>query len=245
MEKLPSEQRVATLNIRHGGKKYEGAITSRLLGYDADILIVTEFRANDVGERLIGRLRHEGYETSHPGSSPSRNAVLVASRHPIRRSWALDDALDAERLWCVDIGGAVICGVLFPNKEQKQPYWHSVIAAARRGGVDLFIGDFNTGNNALDKDPQGAPFINADMPRRLVDCGYVDVWRSGHPGVREYTWYSHTKNGFRLDHAFAVPALADRVTASAFDHEPRLRGETDHSALLFSIAGDAVTSTAR
>ena len=84
MEKLPSKQRVATLNIRHGGKKYEGVITSRLLGYDADKLIVAEFRANDVGERLIGRLRHEGYETSHPGSLPSRNAVLVGIFHLLR-----------------------------------------------------------------------------------------------------------------------------------------------------------------
>jgi exodeoxyribonuclease-3 len=245
MEKLPGIQRVATLNIRHGGKKHEGALNSRLLGYDADLLIVTEFRANDVGERLIGQLHRAGYETSHPGSAPDRNAVLVASRRSIARSWALDETLDAERLWCVDIGGTVICGVLFPNKEEKQPYWHSVIAAARRGGVDLFIGDFNTGNNALDKDPKGAPFINADMPRRLVGCGYVDVWRSRHPGVREYTWYSQTKNGFRLDHAFAVPTLAGRVTDCAFDHEPRLLGETDHSALVFSVSSDGVDSNAR
>jgi exodeoxyribonuclease-3 len=103
----------------------------------------------------------------------------------------------------------------------------------------LFIGDFNTGNNALDKDPKGTPFINADMPRRLVDCGYVDLWRSRHPGIREYSWFSHTRNGFRLDHAFAVPTLAGRVTACEFDHEPRLLGETDHSALVVSFSAEA------
>ena len=231
-----NSQRFATLNIRHGGNKNASALRSRLLGYDAEVLVVTEFRTNAAGLELISRLEDEGYETSHPDPEPGRNAVLVASRTPIVRAWALDESLDAERLWCVDIGTATICGVLFPNKELKQPYWRAVIDAARNGGVDLFIGDFNTGNNALDKDPKGIPFINADMPRRLVDSGYVDLWRSRHPGVREYSWYSHTKNGFRLDHAFAVPALADRLAKCEFDHEPRLLGETDHSALICSFS---------
>jgi exodeoxyribonuclease-3 len=233
------EQRVVTLNIRHGGKRHADALSSRLHGYDADILIVTEFRANDAGERLIGQLERAGFATSHCGAAPGRNAILAASRTPIARSWALDGTLDAERLWCIETGGNVICGVLFPNKEEKQPYWRSVINAARQGGIDLFIGDFNTGNNALDKDPKGTPFINADMPRRLVDCGYVDLWRSRHPGIREYSWFSHTRNGFRLDHAFAVPTLAGRVTACEFDHEPRLLGETDHSALVVSFSAEA------
>lgn len=35
--------RIATLNIRHGGSKSSEALGTRLLGYDADILVVTEF----------------------------------------------------------------------------------------------------------------------------------------------------------------------------------------------------------
>ena len=45
--------RIATLNIRHGGSKSAEALAARLLGYDADILVVTEFRANPAGLRLI------------------------------------------------------------------------------------------------------------------------------------------------------------------------------------------------
>lgn len=232
------ERRIVTLNIRHGGRKHAEALTARLLGYNADVLIITEFRANDAGEGLLGSLERAGYSTSRCNSAPSRNTVLIASRQTIKRSWALDQTLDAERLWCADLGEIVICGVLFPNKEEKHPYWRSVIDAARSGGIDLFIGDFNTGNNALDKDPKGTPFINADMPVRLINSGYVDLWRSWHLGVREYTWYSHTRNGFRLDHAFAIPDLANRVTQCEFDHEPRLLGETDHSALAFSFCPD-------
>ena len=64
-KQLQNEQRVATLNIRHGGKKHAAALSSRLFGYDADLLIVTEFRANDAGESLISQLESEGYVTSH------------------------------------------------------------------------------------------------------------------------------------------------------------------------------------
>ena len=68
--------RIATLNIRHGGTKSAEALAARLLGYDADILVVTEFRANATGGRLIRRLGEAGYDASHPGVGP--NSFTVA-----------------------------------------------------------------------------------------------------------------------------------------------------------------------
>lgn len=229
--------RIATLNIRHGGRKSGDALASRLLGYDADILVVTEFRANDVGARLIARLANAGYATSQPDASPKHNSVLIASRLGIDRSWAFDsDGLDARHLWCAEIDGVVLCGVYMPQRTEKLRYWEALIADARRDGVDLLIGDFNTGNNDLDKDPKGAKFIGPEMPGRLTASGYSDVWRSLHPGVREYSWFSRPgDNGFRLDYLFAVPDLAQQVSACIFDHAPRITGETDHSGLVASL----------
>ena len=43
-----------------------------------------------------------------------------------------------------------------------------MIDYGRASGVDLLIGDFNTGNNDLDKDPKGARFHCAQMPGRLI-----------------------------------------------------------------------------
>ena len=102
-----TQHRVATLNIRHGGKKHSAALAARLLGYDADVLVVTEFRPDDAGAGLISRLEGGGYAMSHPGGESGRNTILVASRTPIVRAWALDGTLDAERLRCVDTGTAV------------------------------------------------------------------------------------------------------------------------------------------
>lgn len=70
--------RIATLNIRHGGAKSAGALATRLLGYDADILVVTEFRANAAGARLMLHLAAAGYTTSYPDADPKQNCTLVA-----------------------------------------------------------------------------------------------------------------------------------------------------------------------
>ncbi|OBI55682.1 exonuclease III [Mycolicibacterium fortuitum] len=225
--------RIATLNIRHGGSKFGAALTARLLGYDADLLVVTEFRANAAGTALVATLERAGYTTTHPMADPKQNTVLIASRTPIDRAAPFTRDLPARHLWCAEFDGTIICGVYLPQAHEKLPYWEALIDRARRSGVDLLIGDFNTGNNDLDKEPRGTKFIGPEMPGRLIATGYTDVWRSLHPTAREYSWFSRPgDNGFRLDYVFAAPEFAQRVRACEFDHAPRLAGETDHSALV-------------
>ena len=225
--------RIATLNIRHGGSKFGAALTARLLGYDADLLVVTEFRANEAGAALVAQLEHAGYTTTHPGVDPKQNTVLIASRIPIDRATPFTRDLPDRHLWCAEFDGTIICGVYLPQAHAKLPYWEALIGRARRSGVDLLVGDFNTGNNDLDKDPRGTKFVGPEMPGRLRATGYTDVWRSLHPDVREYSWFSRPgDNGFRLDYIFATPEFAGRVRSCEFDHAPRLAGETDHSGLI-------------
>lgn len=228
--------RVATLNIRHGGSKSADALTARLLGYDADLLVVTEFRANDAGIALVAHLERAGYTTTHPMADPKQNGVLIASRIPIDRAAPFTRELPARHLWCAEFDGIIVCGVYLPQAHAKLPFWEALIDRARRSGIDLLVGDFNTGNNDLDKEPRGTKFIGSEMPGRLIATGYTDLWRSLHPTDREYSWFSRPgDNGFRLDYVFAAPEFAQRVTACEFDHTPRLAGETDHSALVASF----------
>jgi len=147
--------RIATLNIRHGGTKSAEALVGRLLGYNADILVVTEFRANAVGERMIDRLAQVGYDTSHPEVGVKENTVLIAARAGIDRSWAFDESLDRRHLWCAEIDGACLCGVYMPQNTAKLPYWEALINEAEPSGIDLLVGDFNTGNKA----PRGAKYV--------------------------------------------------------------------------------------
>ncbi len=159
-------------------------MAARLLGYDADILVVTEFRANPAGLRLITRLEAAGYDTSHPAVGTTQNTVLIAARGGIERSWAFDETLDPRHLWCAEIDGAYVCGVYMPQNTAKLPCWEALIGGARAAGIDLLIGDFNTGTSDLDNDPRGSKFIGPEMPGRLIATGYSDMWRSLHFGNR-------------------------------------------------------------
>ncbi|QZH57661.1 endonuclease/exonuclease/phosphatase family protein [Mycolicibacterium farcinogenes] len=225
--------RIATLNIRHGGSKNADAVAARLLGNDVDLLVVTEFRANHTGLHLVTQLERAGYSTTHPGADSKQNTVLIASRTPIDRAARFSRDLSAHHVWCVEFDGTIAAGVYLPQAQAKLPYWEALIDRARRSEVDLLIGDFNTGNNDLDKDPKGTKFVGPEMPDRLIASGYVDIWRALHPSVREYSWFIRPgDNGFRLDYIYAVPEFARRVRTCEFDHAPRLTRETDHSGLV-------------
>ena len=60
------------------------------------------------------------------------------------------------------------------------------------------------------------------------------------PGPTEWTWYSTLKggvrgNGFRLDHAFATPSLAPRVTTCQYSHREREGRISDHSMVIVEV----------
>jgi hypothetical protein len=66
--------------------------------------VVTEFRLNDAGARLIARLESAGYATTHPDTAPKQNTVLIASRRGINQWWPFPSAgLDTRHLWCAEI----------------------------------------------------------------------------------------------------------------------------------------------
>jgi exonuclease III len=70
---------------------------------------------------------------------------------------------------------------------------------------------------------------------RMDAIGFRDLWRHRYPDGREFTWYSHRGNGFRIDHAFLSPSLANRAGAVRYSHEERLAGLSDHSVLLLDL----------
>jgi exonuclease III len=89
------------------------------------------------------------------------------------------------------------------------------------------LGDFNAGASHVDardyRFKAGRPFAE------LAGIGLIDLWRRQHGDAREYTWFSSAGGGgagrgFRIDHAFASPMLAEGVTGCRYDHEVRERG---------------------
>ena len=107
------------------------------------------------------------------------------------------------------------------------------VTAARRRRA-LAMGDFNTCRAYVDE--PGATDVTALFLDKIQDAGYRDVWRDRFPDGREYSWYSHRGNGFRIDHAFASSRLALSGSADIrYSHAERTSGLSDHSALIVEI----------
>jgi exodeoxyribonuclease-3 len=97
----------------------------------------------------------------------------------------------------------------------------------------LAIGDFNTCRAFVDE--PGAIDATAHFMDSVEAIGFRDLWRHRYPDGREYSWYSHRGNGFRVDHAFSPPGLAARAGEVRYSHDERLAGLSDHSVLLLDL----------
>jgi exonuclease III len=139
------------------------------------------------------------------------------------------------RLVDVDLGVLRLTGVYMPNLLRKVPYWQTLVdaCATRAMGDALAIGDFNTCRAYVDE--PGAIDATARFMDSMDTIGFRDLWRHRYPDGREFSWYSHRGNGFRIDHAFLSPSLARRAGTVRYSHQERLAGLSDHSVLLLDL----------
>jgi exodeoxyribonuclease-3 len=231
--------RLLAWNIRQGGGARLPAIVEALARHDADVLVLSEYRGGDSALRLREALERLGYpHTTSPRPPPGKVGVLIAARRRLRAPAALDEALpEPHRLVHVEIGKLSLCGVYMPNLLAKVPYWEAVVAnlASKIDRHALAIGDFNTCRAYVDE--PGAIDRCAYFMDRVAEMGFCDLWRQRYPEGREFSWYSHRGNGFRIDHAFLSPALAKRAGPVRYSHDERLSGLSDHSALILDLPG--------
>ncbi|HEX3399980.1 MAG TPA: endonuclease/exonuclease/phosphatase family protein [Acetobacteraceae bacterium] len=229
--------RLLAWNIRQGGGTRLAGIVAALLRHDADVLILSEYRGGDSADRLRAALKVAGYRhVSELMPPPGRTGVLIAARRGFATHGALyADVPEPYRLVDVDCDAVRITGVYMPNMLKKVPYWQALVAsfAARVADDTLAIGDFNTCRAFVDE--PGAIDATAHFMDSVEAIGFRDLWRQRYPEGREYSWYSHRGNGFRIDHAFLSPGLAARAGAVRYSHGERLAGLSDHSVLLLDL----------
>jgi exodeoxyribonuclease-3 len=76
----------------------------------------------------------------------------------------------------------------------------------------------------------------------VVDAGFADVVRPHTPGPGVYTYWDYTqlrfprKEGMRIDHVLASPALAGRVKDASIDRNERKgKQPSDHAPVVVEI----------
>ena len=229
--------RLLAWNIRQGGGTRLTAIAEALARHDPDILVLSEYRGGDAGLRLVEALARLGYRhASLPVPPPGLNGVLIAARVRFHAYGAVCAELpEPYKLVRADFPGFRLCGVYMPNLKAKIPYWDALLTAlgAESGAAALAIGDFNTCRAYVDE--AGTFDRLAYYMDRIEEIGFCDLWRRRYPEGREYSWYSTRGNGFRIDHAFLSPALADNAHDIRYSHDERLSGLSDHSPLILDL----------
>ena len=234
-------------NIRAGGGVRCDRIADYLLSQNADVIALSEFRGTPPSKAIAATLADNGFvfqQTTANTGNPARNALLVASRWPLKRM-KLKHAPDSDSRWlAVNINAPEpFCAIALhiPNRATglKYPFQQAVVNVLRRwrGRPALVMGDTNSGKISVDEETRTFNRIEHEWIESIEMLGWNDAFRLWNPQGREYTWYSpNGRNGFRLDQVFMHPQLAERLTG--FRHEwagrssERLEELSDHAALI-------------
>ena len=233
--------KIIALNIRQGGGNRAPKLLEWILGQAPDLIVFSEWRPNLVGQSIILHLQESGYTSQSISKDDTKaNSVLVAGRKNFELTNVTPQNSKKGVLGLADLGALRICASYFPQKEEKVVFFDRCADLAKEHSnvPFLLVGDLNTGNNELDLEPGGDKFLCDDQFTSLeTEVGLADLWRLQHgPDAREWTWRS-SKNGFRIDHAFANDAfrtLYKKINCH-YLHEPRETKITDHSALVIDL----------
>lgn len=211
-------------------------------------------------------IEQAGYHAAVLGQK-SWNGVAVLAREPVevvQRGLPGQEELGA-RLLTVRAGDLLFTSVYCPNGKHvghddfpRKLAWFDALAghlAASHppGAAAVVGGDFNVCPAPLDSWNEEAlhgSIFHTDEERarfrRLLDAGWVDLYRARHPDEQAFTWWDyrggafHRRQGLRIDFLLATPPLAARLQEIRVDRDWRKKREalvpSDHAPLLAEIS---------
>lgn len=226
--------KIISWNIRQGGGKRIEAIIVNILKYNSDIIILTEYRNNEKGLKIREALLQKGYIFQYcPIIDNNINTVFIAAKNDFCTSLFYNE-LQENYFRVVKIYNSklTLYGLYFPQNKAKKKIFDFMLNEAPKNRA-VFIGDFNTGKHFIDEDKN--TFVCSDYFDLLEKEELVDAWRTINLDKKEYSWYSNSNNGFRIDHAFINKDLKENIKNCYYSHEERINKISDHSVMILEI----------
>ncbi len=239
--------RILVWNIMHGGGGRTPAIAERIGRGRPDLVILTEFRGTPPSRALAARIARMGLRaqiTTASDSHPARNALLLASRWPVRRIHWRRPPEPPERRLLARVRAPTpitVAAIHAPNRAsgRKYPFLDALCDLARRwrGGGAMLAGDYNTGRIGEDETVRCFTRREDDFMAAMAKAGWADAYRTAHGERRAYTWRAPGGGGrFRLDHAHLNPRARGRlIDARIRWTRGAARPPSDHAALWITL----------
>lgn len=195
------------------------------------------------GVAILSRERGDVLERGLPGQE-ALGARLLTARF---------SGLDFTTVYCPN--GKSVTHPDFPRKLA----WLDALAEHCEGSRDrdrpaVLCGDFNVCPEPIDswneEELHGRIFHTDEERRRfrrLLDWGWVDLFRERHPDLQKFSWWDyragafHRNMGLRIDFLLATPPVAARVREVQVDRDYRKKKEgrtaSDHAPVMAKLAG--------
>jgi exodeoxyribonuclease III len=193
-----------------------------------------------------------------PASGRRMLGVLTAAREPLRPLAPPAAVPWPERVLCCALGDVEVVNVhspIAPAPELAKVRTHEAVAAYLAAADDrprILCGDLNTPRRELPdgdvltfahdsagrlRQERGERWDRAEraLVHGLRERGWLDAFRGLHGyAQREASWtFAHDRGGWRLDHVLVYRL---RLVASAYAHDWRRAGLSDHSPLVVDLA---------
>ena len=228
---------IGTWNLRHGGGvRTEKILCSIKVNNKVDVWVLTEYRNNQNREIFEQGLKKQGYLYFQSiNVEPKLNSVLIASKIEFKSKTFPNLKEHEQRIIKIEIEKYTIYGCYFPNMNIKKVIFDFLMSEIEKYGTNnlIFTGDFNTGKHYLDE--KGATFLHANFLDLFEKVGLIDAWREIHKVKKEFSWFSHIGNGFRLDHFFIDKNLTDKIIDCEYIHKYREEKISDHSMMILEL----------
>lgn len=260
---IESAMRIATWNI-NGMKARLAYLLLWLRDAQPDIVGLQELKMTD-DKFPRAAVEELGYHVATYGQK-SWNGVAVLSREPlqvVQQGLPGQDEMGA-RLLTVTVGDVSFTTVYCPNGKylehadyKRKLAFFDALATHVQEHLDphastVLCGDFNIVPAAIDSwnEPgfHDAIFHTDDERarlKRLLDWGFVDLYRRCHPDEPGFSWWDYRggafpkRQGLRIDLVLGTSALADRMTEARVERRWRKKQQgliaSDHAPVWVDI----------
>ncbi|MEM4205037.1 MAG: exodeoxyribonuclease III [Candidatus Methanomethylicaceae archaeon] len=249
--------RIATFNANSIRSRLS-VILGWMKANDCDVLAVQETKVAD-DEFPVAEINEAGYHVVFTGQK-AYNGVAILSKQPpedVRKGLGKMPEDEEARVIRGKFCGVTVVNTYVPQgtavDSPRFEYKIRWIRAMRDyfekeftpQDMLVWVGDFNVAPEPIDVyDPEGLYGSVCFHPEEhkaleyVKQWGFVDVFRKHHPGEPgHYTFWDYRipnsfkrRMGWRLDHIWATPPLAERCVNCWIDTEPRSREKpSDHT----------------